>query len=160
MKKEKYLFLALWLSLILFFLLCGYSLITCFVYGFTGDEGDYHILEIAYLFIHLVIIAIVFYLAFKAYKTQSSIMKLMMVDEYGQKNRKGIIISGILAGLFFTVAIYSTLHLFGLPMPPLNYLPVAFSHDFMNAGYTFGAIALAFFLFPYLYQNEEPIKAE
>ncbi len=156
MEKEKSLFLGLLLALVALFALCGFSLVQCFVYGTSSEDSNF--LEIAYLFVHLVIVAVIFYLAFRAYKTKSSIIQMMMIEESGVKNRKSLIVSGILSGVFFFIGIYSMLHVFGLKTPPLNYLSSSLSHDLMNAGYLFGVIALAFFLYPFLHKQE--IKAE
>ena len=159
MKKEKTLFLVFLFVLGALFLLCGYSLVRCFVYNTFDDNGDPSILEIIYLFIHLVIIAIVFYLAFRAYKIKSSIVYLLTTgDNDEKKTLKSRIISGILSGIFLTIGFYSMLHIFGVPCPPLNYLSMSFAHDFMNAGYFFGSIALVFFIYPFIADKNQ--KAE
>ena len=159
-KKVKTLLLGLLIVLGLLFVLCGYSLIKCFVYSGTLEEGDNNVLEIAYLFIHLVMIAIFFYLAFRGFKIKVSILNLIMLDERENRVTKTLVISGVLSGLFYTIGIYSMLHIFGLPMPPLNYFSISTSHDLMNAGFLFGSIALTCFLFPFCYQKQEKTQAE
>ena len=155
MKKEKTLFLVFLLVLGGLFVLCGFSLVRCFVYNTFDDSGDPSILEIGYLFLHLIMIAIVFYLAFRAFKIKSSIVALLtMGDNDEKKTRNSLIISGILSVLFFFVGIYSTLHVLGLTCPPLNYLSMSFAHDFMNAGYFFGSIALVFFIYPFIAEKK------
>lgn len=157
MKKEKALFLGFLIVLVGLFGLCGFSLIKCFVYG-TAEEGESNVLEIIYLFLHLIMIAIVFYLTFRAFRIKSSIIRLMMLDDNEKKTAKTLIISGILSGLFYTIGIYATLHIFGLKMPPLDYFSMSLSHDLMNAGFFFGSIGLVFFLYPFLYEKDEKSK--
>lgn len=151
MKKEKALFLALSLVMIGLFILCGFSLVTCFVYG-TGDEFGSHVLEIIYLFLHLIMVAIVFYLAFRAFKVKASIVNLLMLDVNGVKITKSLIISGIVGAIFLFTGIYSTLHICGLKTPPLDIFPVGLSHDIMNASYLFASIAIACFIYPFIHE--------
>ena len=105
MKKGKALFLGFLIVLVGLFGLCGFSLIKCFVYG-TAEEGESNVLEIIYLFLHLIMIAIVFYLTFRAFRIKSSIIRLMMLDDNEKKTAKTLIISGILSGLFYTIGSY------------------------------------------------------
>lgn len=160
MKKEKILLLCLLIVLGALFILCGFSLVKCFVYSTALEEGDNNVLEIGYLFIHLIMNAIIFYLAFRGFKLKISIMNLLMLDDSGNRSKKALIISGVLSGVFFVIGIYSTLHILGLPMPPLNYLSLSTSHDLMNAGFLFGAVALTFFLYPFLYEKEDKKSTE
>lgn len=142
------------------FILCGYSLIQCFVYG--SDEGEVggHVLEIIYLFFHLIMVAIVFYLSFRAFKIKVSFVNLLMLNEKGQRIKKPLIISGILTGVFFFIGIYSTLHLIGLQTPPLDIFPLGLTHDLMNAGYFFGSIALVLFIYPFIHEEEVISQAD
>lgn len=158
MNKEKSLFLILSIVLVGLFVLCGYSLIQCFVYNASGEDTGSHILEIIYLFMHLIMIAIIFYLAFRAFKVKTSIINLLMLDVNGIKIKKSLIISGVLAVVFFFIGIYSTLHILGLKTPPLDVFPIGLSHDFMNAGYLFGVVALTCFIYPFIHQEEKNEK--
>ena len=83
-----------------------------------------------------------------------------MLDEKGQRIKKPLIISGILAGIFFFIGIYSTLHICGLTMPPLNAFPIGLTHDLMNAGYLFGSIALVLFIYPFIHEQEIVTQAD
>lgn len=159
MNKEKALFLIFSIVLVGLFGLCGFSLVQCFVYGAGGEDTGSHILEIIYLFLHLIMVAIVFYLAFRAFKVKTSITNLLMLDVNGVKITKSLVISGIVAALFLFLGIYSTLHICGLKTPPLDVFPIGLSHDFMNAGYLIGSIALVCFIYPFIHVPEE-IKAE
>lgn len=160
MKKERILLLSFLIALGGLFVLCGFSLVRCFVYGGELEEGDNNILEIGYLFIHLIMIAIIFYLAIRGFIVKISILNLIMLDENGQRNKKSLIISGVLSGVFLFVGIYSTLHVLGLNMPPLNFFSPSTAHDLMNAGYLFGIVALVFFLYPFLHEEENKPVAE
>ena len=155
MNKEKSLFLALIIVEVALFVLCGYSLVQCFVYGDGGTDAGSHFLEITYLFLHLIMIAIVFYLTFRAFRIKPAIIHLIMLDVNGIRIRKSLIISGIIATVFLFLGIYSTLHICGLKTPPLDVFPIGLVHDLMNAGYLFGFIALSFFLYPFIHENEK-----
>ena len=160
MNKERALFLALSIVLVLLFGLCGYSLVSCFVYG-TGDELGSHVLEIIYLFLHLIMVAIVFYLAFRAFKVKTSILNLLMLDVNEVKITKSLVISGILSVLFLFMGFYATLHICGLKTPPLDIFPIGLSHDLMNAGYLFGFVSLTCFVYPWFHVKKDPdVKPE
>ena len=160
MKKEKTLFLIMLLVQVGLFALCGYSLIQCFVYGAETDEFGSHFLEITYLFLHLIMVAIIFYLTFRAFKIKATLLPLMTMDENRIKIVKNNVISLVLAILFLGIGFYSTLRISGLDVPLLNIFPTGLSHDLMNAGYLFGSIALMYFLYPYVYVKEDKIQAE
>ena len=153
MKKIKTLFLILSIVLIGLFALCGFSLVQCFVYGSTDEETGSHFLEIAYLFLHLIMVAIVFYLSFRAFKVKPSLVHLMMLDVNEEKMPKSLIISGILSALFLFLGIYSTLHICGLQTPPLDVFPIGLAHDLMNAGYFVFAISFTFFVYPFIHEK-------
>jgi len=105
-------------------------------------------------------VAIVFYLSFRAFKIKVSLANLLMLDEKGQRIKKPLIISGILTGVFFFIGIYSTLHLIGLKMPPLDIFPLGLTHDLMNAGYFFGSITLVLFIYPFVHEKEVITQAD
>lgn len=153
MNKEKALFLILSIVLVGLFVLCGFSLIQCFVYGAGGEDAGSHVLEIIYLFLHLIMVAIVFYLAFRAFKVKVAITNLLMLDVNGVKITKSLVISGIVGGIFLFIGIYSTLHIVGLETPPLNIFPIGLTHDLMNAGYLIGVIALTCFIYPFIHEQ-------
>ena len=151
MSKEKSFFLILSIILGGLFILCGYSLIQCFVYNASGEDVASHILEIIYLFLHLIMLAIVFYLSFRAFKVKASIINLLMLDVNEVKIVKSLVISGIVAVFFLFTGIYSTLAVCGLKLPPFDIFPMGIAHDLMNAGYFFGLIALACFIYPFVH---------
>ncbi len=150
MNREKVLFLIYSIILVGLFVLCGYSLIQCFVYNPSGDSDGSHVLEIIYLFLHLIMLAIVFYLSFRAFKIKTSIVNLIMLDENGVKMKKSLIISAIIAVFFLFSGIYATLAICGLRLPPFDIFPIGMAHDIMNAGYFFGSIALICFIYPFI----------
>ena len=154
MNKEKTLLLALVIALVFLFGLCGFSLVQCIVYNNSGEDAGSHFLEITYLFLHLIMVAIVFYLAFRAFKIKPSLINLIMLDVNEVRIPKSLIISGILSVVFLFMGFYSTLFICGLKLPPLNFFPIGLVHDLMNAGYLFGAVSLTFFLYPFVHQKE------
>ena len=160
-RKRKAMYFAfgvLTFSLVFLFGLCGFSLVQCFVYNASGEDAGSHFLEITYLFLHLVMVAIVFYLAFRAFKIKSSIVFLMTLDVNGIVIKKARIISAILSVVFLGIGFYALLHVFGLQAPPMDLFPIGLVHDLMNAFLLFGVISLVFFLYPFVHVKEEPIK--
>ena len=158
MNKERALFLIFSIVLVGLFVLCGFSLVQCFVFNTSTDDTGGHVLEIIYLFLHLIMVAIVFYLAFRAFKVQTSITRLVMLDVNEVKIPKALVISAIVATLFLFIGIYSTLHICGLKTPPLDIFPIGLAHDLMNAGYLIGSIALVLFLYPFIHVRNENSK--
>lgn len=158
MKKEKNLFLISLVVEVALFVLCGYSLIQCFVYGYDGEEMGSHIMEIIYLFLHLVFVAIIFYLTFRAFKLKATILNNLMYDEDGKISKKAQIISLIIAIIFSIIAIYSTLVVFGIKLPLLSELSLGLTYDLLNAGYLLSLIAIMCFIFPFLYDKNSEQK--
>ena len=154
MKKEKVLFLSMMIVEVLLFILCGYSLIQCFVYGNSGEDLGGHILEISFLFIHLIAIGIVFYLSFRAFKLGASIMNNFMLDEDDNKITSKLVLSAVFSVIFLFMAIYSTLNVFGLQMPIIEKASIGLSHDLMNAGYLLFTISLGLFIYPFIHIKE------
>lgn len=149
MNKEKTLFLVLSIILIGLFALCGFSLVQCFVFSSGGqDEAGSRFMEIAYLFLHLIMVAIILYLAIRAFIKGPSIIHLMSLDVNQVRLTKSTIISAIIAALFLFMGIYSTLFVLGLKLPVLDLFSIGLAHDLMNAGYLVGILALAFLIYP------------
>ena len=106
--KSKY-FLGLSILLGVLFVFCCFSIIFC-VLNFSklpSDKLTENYMAFAYLFIHLIALAIVFYFALKSYLIKDQILSVIMAEENGQKNpsayKKALffsIIFGIL-GIFF-----------------------------------------------------------
>ncbi len=155
MKKEAKLFVGFCIGLGLSFLLCGFSLIRCFVFGFKGDEIMSDILEITYLFMHLIIVAIIFYFAFRAIKFGSFFINNLTVDQYGNKYLKKHITFIVLSVLFLGLSIYATLAVIGLKVPLYDLMGLIIWHDLMNAGYLLTMIFVSFVIYPYV--NEKRI---
>lgn len=155
--KEKNLFLGLIIASGASFALCGYSLITCFV--FEGGEGELgsHILEISYLFMHLILCAIVFYLGFRAMKYGSFFIKnnVYSFDGYVYKKRRVVYI--IFATLSLAVFVYSFIQCITMSLPLAVQLGKVVWHDLMNAFFMIFIILLTFILYslvPYKHSNK------
>ena len=115
--KSKY-FLGLTLLVSGLFLFCCFSIIFC-VLNFSKlpeNKVTENYMAFAYLFIHLIAVAIVFYFALKSYMYKDQILSVMMTHENGQKNpsafKKALffsIIFGIL-GIFFFLNAFSIIN--------------------------------------------------
>lgn len=151
MKKIKKLFASLSLCLGLLFVLCCTSIIFVFVYNFNNVSEE--LLAVAYLFIHLIILAVIFYLSFKAYLQKPQIMNILMINENNQPIQKSKIVALIIAILGFIVGFYFTLLIFNLPIP-LSFMSSGLKHALMNVGYTVAIVALHFYLYPLFFKTE------
>lgn len=158
MKKMKTLFLIMLIIEPLLFILNGYSLIICFALNdkIFSDSALSGIFEISYLFINLVLLALVFYLTFRGYKKGSSIMSGIMVKDYGEKNVTSLVIAGVLMGFSFIVGIYAALLSFGLHLPLYDYLAGTISHSIMNAMALLFLVSTCSFIFGLTYKEEKP----
>lgn len=139
----------------LLFLLCGYSLIMCFVYGVDDKAIGTSILEISYLFIQLVALAILFYLFFRAMKFGSFFVRGLTVDPNGVKYKGKQIVFAVFGGLFFVLSIYATLQVFGLKLPLYDFMGLTIWHDLMNACLLVTVIFILFFIYPFTYNHDD-----
>ena len=156
MRKTKPLFLIMLILEGLLFLLDGYSLIICFVFGqdllqraFTSS-----LFEMSYLFIQLIGLGIIFYITMRAYLKGSNIMAAIMVKDYNEKNIVAIIIAGVIAVISLLIGIYAILIVFGLPLPLYDYLGTIIPHCLMNAMLLLASLSICFFIFPFIYKED------
>ena len=157
--KEKNLFVGLCIGTIISFILCGYSLISCFVFSDETGLGS-HILEISYLFLHLILCAIVFYLAFRAIRFGSFFIKNVVYDENGKvyKSKKvGFIITSI---VFLVIFIYSMIQAFTMSLPLATELGKVVWHDLMNGFFLLTVIFTLFVLYTFVPYNRDNKKFE
>ena len=115
--RSKY-FLGLSVLLGGLFLFCCFSIIFC-VLNFANqpaEKATENYMAFAYLFIHLIALAIVFYFALKSYLIKDQILSVMMVEENGKKSssayKKALVFSiifGIL-GIFFFINAFGIIH--------------------------------------------------
>lgn len=152
MSKTKKLFLALMIITIVLFLGCGASIIISFVNEF--DTSSASVLALVYLFLHLIVLALVFYLSFKAFYTdKSSLLAVFSLDEKGNLISRTKVVAIVVASLFFIIGIYFTLELLISNMP-LTFFTKTLKFALMNVGYSVGIVALFFILFPIVTREE------
>ena len=153
--KEKDLFLFLCIGSVASFLLCGYSLISCFALADTSEGLGSHILEISYLFMHLIVCAIIFYLAFRAMKFGSFFVKNVMFDGNGQPVNSKRIVFGVLSGLLFIIFIYSFIQGITMSLPLAAEIGKVVWHDIMNASFILSIIFIVFVIYPIFPYNND-----
>ena len=142
------------------FLLCGYSLIMSFVLNGTSDSIMSHLFETSYLFLHLIILGILFYLTFRALMKGSAIMANIMMKDHNRKNIVTMVIAAVLATIFLSLGIYAALIAFGAPVPLSDIFNGVVSHAIMNASFLATTLGISFFIFPFLYnENVEAVSA-
>ena len=145
--KEKTLFTIYCVAIGVSFLLCGYSLIDCFALTPNPDELGSHYLEIAYLFMHLIVCGILFYLSFRALRLGSFFIKNNVFDFDGNLFKKKWIIYIVFASLFFAIFVYSFVQVITMKLPLAVQLGEIIWHDIMNATFLIFIILLMFVLY-------------
>ena len=118
MKARSKYFLGLSILIGVLFVFCCFSIIFC-VLNFSKlpeEKMTENYMAFAYLFIHLIAVAVVFYFALKSYMYKDQILSVIMTTENGQKNdsayKKALVFSiifGIL-GIFFFLNAFSIIH--------------------------------------------------
>jgi len=109
MKKRSKYFLGLSALIAGLFLFCCFSIIFCVLNfpNLPAEKATENYMAFAYLFIHLIIVAVVFYFALKSYLVKDQILSVLMTHESGRKNdsayKKVLVFSIIFAvlGIFF-----------------------------------------------------------
>lgn len=90
------------------FAICCASIILCVLNGSSvpADKKVEHTMSFVFLFLHMVIIGILFLYSIRAYIAGSSFIQIITTDDHGKKNKKTMIISSILAGIFALIGVY------------------------------------------------------
>lgn len=142
MKKRKY-FLILVLASVALFALCCTSIILCVLNGSSVPEEKRveHTMSFVFLFLHLIVLAIVFFYSLKAYLTRSALIQIITTNEDGTKNRKAVITSSILGGFFLLVAVYFTTVLCGIDSFG-KVFSMGLQFALANSGYTIATLCL------------------
>ncbi len=148
MNKEKNIFIGLVVGTTISFLLSGYSLISCLAFNGNEEELGSHILEISYLFLHLILCAIVVYLSFRAMRFGSFFVKNVVFDDNGYPSKGRRILFIVLESLFFLVFIYSFIQSFFMILPLAKELGLVVWHDIMNGSFLALIIFLIFLIYP------------
>ena len=113
--KSKY-FLGLSILLGILFVFCCFSIIFC-VLNFSKlpeNKVTENYMAFAYLFIHLIAIAIVFYFALKSYMYKDQILSVLMTHENGQKNPSAYKKALVFSIIFGILGIFFFLNAFGI----------------------------------------------
>ena len=162
MQKVKVLFLIMMIMEGLLFLLDGASLIVTFALNneLFQDSTVSGVFEISYLFLHLVLIAIIFYLTFRAYMKGSNIFAAFMMKDRNEKNITSIVIMSILAVFSLSLAVYSILIVFGLEVPLFNYINSIAAHSIMNAMLLLFMVSISALIFTFLYKEDKDFVPE
>lgn len=142
MKKRKY-FLGLVINIGVLFALCCFSIIYCVLNGSSvpDDKHVEHIMAFVYLFFHLIILAVLFFYALKAYLLGSSFIQIVTTKENGEKNKKAVVICSVLAGVFALIAVFFITVIAGVPSFG-NIFSLGLQFALVNAGFTVSSLCL------------------
>ena len=108
MKPRSKYFLGLCVLLGGLFFFCCFSIIFC-VLNFSKQPAEKmteNYMAFAYLFIHLIALAIVFYFALKSYLIKDQILSVMMVEENGSKNTSAYKKALVFAIIFWILGVF------------------------------------------------------
>lgn len=152
MNKTKNIFLALLITLGVLFAGGCASIIVLVANSFELEATN--VMALVSLFIHLLIVAAVFYLSFKAFYTgKSSLVEIITFDERGFLIKKTRIVAIVISAIFMCMGIYGTLLVCGLDIW-LSFFATALKYVLMNVGYSVGIVALFVILYPLVKQGE------
>ena len=145
--KEKTLFTIFCIAIGASFLLCGYSLIMCFALTPDPEGVASHYLEISYLFMHLIVCGILFYLSFRALRLGSFFIKNNVFDFDGNVYKKKWITFIVFDSLFFAIFVYSFIQCITMKLPLAVQLGEIIWHDIMNTAFLISVSLLMFVLY-------------
>lgn len=146
--KNKY-FLGLVILTIALFVFCCFSIIfdVLKLSNLPEEKRTENFMAFAYLFVHLIIIAVMIVFAVKSYAIKDQILSVFMTLENGAKNPKAYrnclifsMIFGVL-GIFFFLNSFGILHL-------MNFFSLGLNLALTNVGFTVSSIAI----YMYFYQ--------
>ena len=142
MKKRKY-FLGLMIALVALFIVCCASIILCVINGGSvpSDKHVEHTMAFVFLFLHLVVIGILFIYTLKAYLTRSMFIQIVTTKENGEKNKKTVVVCSILAGIFALIAVFFITVLFGVDSFGKTF-SMGLQYALVNAGLTVSTLCL------------------
>ena len=151
--KSKY-FLSLVVALCALALIDCASIILCVVNGSltTSDKHAEQIMSFVYLFIHLIVIGFVIFLALKAYLIKSVLISTIMTNEDGTLNKKSQIYSLIFAIFGLALAVIFFLASIGI-FKALTFFSLGLRLALTNVGFTIGIVAI--FLLCYKPENSK-----
>lgn len=142
MKKSNY-FLALLIDLGALFALVCFSIIFAVTKSSSVAENVKveHFMGFAYLFIHLIVLAFLFYFTLKAYLTKSQLVSIFMTNEDGSLNKKARVRAIVGAFIFGIIGVYFGLISFGLDIP-LSFFALGLKLALMNVGISASSVCV------------------
>ena len=94
-----------------------------------------------FLFFHLIIIAVLFFYALRAYLVRSTFIQIITTKDNGNRNKKTVLVCSILAGIFALIGVYFVTVIAGVPsFGDMFSLGLRFA--LMNAGFTVTTLCL------------------
>lgn len=142
MKKRKY-FLILIIALVALFALCCASIILCVLNGSNvpDEKRVEHTMSFVFLFLHLIVLAILFFYSLRAYLTRSALIQIITTKDDGTKNKKTVIYSSIFGAFFLLIAVYFTTVLCGVESFG-SVFSLGLQFALANSGYTIATLCL------------------
>lgn len=141
-RKSKY-FLGLLILIIGLFVITAASVIYCILNGSSvaEEQTTEHIMAMVYMFLHLAVVAIFSFFAFKAYYIKSVLVSVFMTSEDGSKNIKARNRAIVLASIFGVLAIYFLILCFGADIF-LSFFSLGLKFALMNFFLSIASISL------------------
>ena len=150
-EKSKY-FVGLITLLIGLILFTIFSIIFCVINSslVPQDKSIEHALAFGYLFIHLIIVMAVLYLALKSYFVKDSLLSVIMTLENGKRNDYAYRNALIISIVFSLIGIYFFLNAFGI-IHVMSFFSLGLNVALCNVNLSIGLVAL----YVYFYKPAE-----
>ena len=131
------------IALVTLFVLCCASIILCVLNGGSvpSDKKVEHTMAFVFLFLHLVIIGVLFIYTLKAYLAGSMFIQIVTTKDSGEKNKKAVVVCSILAGIFALIGVFFITVLCGVDSFG-KIFSLGLQYALMNAGLTISTLCL------------------
>lgn len=155
MKTKRAYFRNLTIGLSALFVLTCASIIYSVLNASSVSENQYtgHTLGFAYLFLHLILLAIMIYLSLKAFLKGSQFIEIIMSTEQGEKNKKAVVRAIIFAIIFGLIGMYFILISLGVNIF-LNFFPLGIKLAIANLSIFITTISLFLVFYQPLVKTE------
>ena len=152
MKARNKYFLGLSILTILLFVFCCFSIIYMVLNlpSLPDEKRTVNFMSFAYLFLHLIVVAVMIFFAIKSYLVKDMILSVFMTTEHGQKNPKSYRNCLIFAVVFGIFAVFFFLNSFGI-LEVMSFFSLGLNIALTNVFLTLSLIPL----YMYFYKVEE-----
>lgn len=148
MKPRSKYFLGLVILTSILFLFCCFSIIYMVLKlpGLPDDKRTTNYLSFAYLFLHLVVVAVMTFFALKSYLVKDLFLSVFMTTDHEQKNPKSYRNCLIFAGVFGVLGIFLFLNSFSI-LAVTSFFSLGLNLALTNVFLTVSSVALYMYFY-------------